>query len=133
VTHTLSSLEAVRQICDYVTAPFEPYDALACTSSAVVAMVRLVSDAYTEYLHERMGGRPALGLRLAHIPLGVDTDQFRPASPAERAEERRALGIADDEVAVLFVGRLSHHAKAILTPCSRGWRGPRSWPVGWCS
>ena len=36
VTHTLCSAEAVRQLCDLVTAPFEPYDALICTSEAVV-------------------------------------------------------------------------------------------------
>ncbi|MGH7127902.1 MAG: glycosyltransferase family 4 protein, partial [Planctomycetaceae bacterium] len=37
-----------------------------------------------------------------------------------RAEERRRLNVADDETAVLFVGRLSHHAKAHPFPMFRG-------------
>jgi glycosyltransferase involved in cell wall biosynthesis len=120
VTHTLCSLEAVRQICDYVTAPFEPFDILVCTSSAVLDMVRQVAETYAEYLRDRFGGRPALGLRLAHVPLGVDTDRFRPATPEERVQQRQALGITDEEVAVLFVGRLSHHAKAHPVPMFDG-------------
>ena len=72
------------------------------------------------YLRDRIGGRPGPGLRLAHIPLGVDTDRFRPAAPEERALQRQALGITDDEVAVLFVGRLSHHAKAHPFPMFHG-------------
>ena len=57
-------------------------------------------------------GDPGLKLRVATIPLGVDTDRYRPATPAERASVRQALKIDDDEVVVLFVGRLSFHAKA---------------------
>jgi glycosyltransferase involved in cell wall biosynthesis/GT2 family glycosyltransferase len=120
VTHTLSSPAATRQITDYVTAPFQPYDALVCTSSAVVSMVRAVSDAYCEHLQERLGGHPRLGIRLETIPLGVDTDRFRPAAPGERAAARQALGISEDEVAVLFVGRISHHAKAHPYPMFQG-------------
>ena len=37
---------------------------------------------------------------------------FRPARPVERLTERARLGIAADEIMVLCVGRLSHHAKA---------------------
>jgi glycosyltransferase involved in cell wall biosynthesis len=120
VTHTMCSLEAVRQVCDYLTAPFEPYDLLICTSAAVMAMVREVSGAYARHLRERLGGRPALGPRLSYVPLGVDTDRFRPATPAERAERRRELGIGDEEFAVLFAGRLSHHAKAHPFPMFDG-------------
>ncbi len=120
VTHTLCELDAVRQLCDYVTAPFQPFDALVCTSTAVLAMVREVSHSYSEYLRSRLGGQPASGLRLCHIPLGVDTDRFRPATAPERAEQRHALGINDGDVAVLFVGRLSHHAKAHPFPMFEG-------------
>src|SRR5947199_181540 len=58
VTHTLSTLAATRVLCDLVTAPFEPYDALICTSSAVVRVVRTVTGAYADYLRDRFGVTP---------------------------------------------------------------------------
>ena len=75
-------------------------------------MVRAVTGTYADYLADRFGGSPRLRVRLATIPLGVNPDRFRPAKPEERATERARLGAAADEVVVLCVGRLSHHAKA---------------------
>ncbi len=123
VTHTLSSLGAVSMLTDLVTAPFEPYDTLICTSQAVVSMVRAVTDAYAEHLHDRFGGggtSPALTLRMETIPLGVDTNKFRPATPEQRQEARKLLGIDPDELVVLFVGRISFHAKAHPFPMFDG-------------
>lgn len=112
VTHTLCSLDAVQHLMQLVTAPFEPYDMLICTSSAVERMVRAATDVYCADLRERFGGEPRIQARLATIPLGVDTDRFHPPTDAERREARGRLGVAEDEVVILFVGRLSHHAKA---------------------
>jgi glycosyltransferase involved in cell wall biosynthesis len=120
VTHTLCSVEAVRQLCDLVTAPFESHDALICTSSAVARMVRSVTDDFASYLRDRHGGSPGINVRLETIPLGVDVERFRPATSVERAEWRSRLRVEEDEVAVLFVGRLAHHAKAHPFPMFRG-------------
>lgn len=120
LTHTLCASNTVEALCNLVTAPFEPYDALICTSSAVVRMVRAVTDNYADYLRDRHGGDPRLKLRLEHIPLGVDTDAYRPATHQERTDSRRRFGVAEDEVAILFVGRLSHHAKAHPFPMFYG-------------
>jgi glycosyltransferase involved in cell wall biosynthesis len=120
VTHTLCSDQIARQICELVTAPYEPFDSLVCTSRAVVAMVRAVAGAYTDFLRDRFGGSPRLIPRLELIPLGVDTKRFQPATPEERAGFRAELGIAENELAVLFVGRLSHHAKAHPFPMFAG-------------
>jgi len=125
VTHTLCSLEAVELLRSLVTAPFEPYDALVCTSRAVAEMVREVTGAYADHLRSRLGGVPAPGsfnplpARLETIPLGVDIDRFFPGGPEDRAIARRSLDVADDEVAILYVGRLSHHAKAHPFPMFR--------------
>jgi hypothetical protein len=73
VTHTLSSAAAARQVCEFVTAPYEPYDALICTSRAVARLVRTLADTYADYLRERHGGALRLRPRLEMIPLGVDT------------------------------------------------------------
>ena len=90
VTHTLCSAGAVRLLGDLVTAPFEPFDALICTSTAVVRMVRAVTGAYADHLCDRFGGNPTLRPRLAHIPLGVNPERFRPATADERAQRRRS-------------------------------------------
>jgi glycosyltransferase involved in cell wall biosynthesis len=112
VTHTLSSAGAVQALCDLVTAPFEDYDALICTSKSVADMVRAVTGAYSDYLADRFGGTPGLRSRLEIFPLGVDPDRYRPPTDAERATERARIRATDDEVVALCVGRLSHHAKA---------------------
>ena len=93
---------------------------LICTSSAVERMVRSVTDDYASYLRERHGGSPGIKVRLETIPLGVDVDRFRPATPEERGHWRSRLHVEEDEVAVLFVGRLAHHAKAHPFPMFRG-------------
>jgi glycosyltransferase involved in cell wall biosynthesis len=112
VTHTLSSRIATQMLCDLVVAPFEAFDALICTSRAVADMVRALTGAYADYLADRIGGTPRLRSRIEIIPLGVNIDRFRPPNAGERIAERTRLEIADDEVVVLCVGRLSHHAKA---------------------
>jgi glycosyltransferase involved in cell wall biosynthesis len=102
----------VNALCDLVTAPFEPFDALICTSQAVVEMVKAVTGSFADYLRDRFGGTPALRPRLELIPLGVNLDRFHPPTSDDRAKARAQLATIDEEVLVLCVGRLSHHAKA---------------------
>lgn len=120
ITYTTCSLGVAESFCGLVTAPFEPYDALICTSTGVVRNVRAVAGAYADYLRDRHGGEPAIRCRLEVIPLGVDPEDYRPPTPEERTLRRQALNIADDEIAVLFVGRLSFHAKANPFPMYQG-------------
>lgn len=112
VTHTLASPQAVAALCALHTAPFASCDALICTSEAVRAMVRAVLDDYGDYLAERFGGRNQLRPRLEVIPLGVNPERYRPATRDDRQRSRAKLQVTDEEVMVLCVGRLSHHAKA---------------------
>src|SRR5262249_7464516 len=104
VTHTLCPANAARVLGDLLTAPYEPDDTLLCTSTAVGRMVRAVTGAYADYLCDRFNMRLELRPRLEVIPLGVNPERFRPPTPAERAASRKALRIADEEVAILFVG-----------------------------
>lgn len=112
VTHTLASTAGVAALRALLTAPFEPYDALVCTSRAVVDMVKAVTGSFADYLRDRFGGVPTLRPRLALIPLGVDSGRFRPPTADERVAARQTLSAESDEVVVLCVGRLSHHAKS---------------------
>ncbi len=112
VTHTLATSGAMELLTDYATAPLMPWDALVCTSTAAVQVVERALDAQEAYLAWRLGAHaraPRPQLRL--IPLGVHAEDFA-TTPDQRAAARRLLGLADDEVAVLFAGRLSINGKA---------------------
>ena len=113
VTHTTATSGTLGHIADLLQAPVAPWDALICTSKAVVETVRRVHEAETEHLRWRFGS----GTRIEHhiqlpiIPLGVHCDDF--ANDDEtRAEAREGLNLAPDEIASLYVGRLLFHGKA---------------------
>ena len=111
ITHTTASAGAMDGIAEWLTAPVEPWDAVICISTAVRDMVRIVLEAQTEYLRQRLG---ATRQRLPHlpiIPLGINVDEFA-FGEADRAKGRHALGVGTDTIVVLFLGRLSFHAKA---------------------
>lgn len=118
ITHTVASELVVNVLGRYLIAPTQPWDALICTSSAVRQVVERIIGQHADYLERRGGGRFQSPVRLPVIPLGVDCDFYRPdaASGGLRAGLRQRLGIADDDVAGLFLGRLSFHAKAHPTP-----------------
>ncbi len=119
VTHTLCSMPAIDSLWNLFIGPWQRFDRLICTSRAVVQMVQSVWDGMAGYLGEQLGRDlvgcervPAPRIGIECLPLGVDAQTHRPALPAERQAARRRLGILHDQLALLFVGRLSHHAKA---------------------
>lgn len=115
VTHTLSSLGAMDSLGDMAGAPFQPWDALVCTSSAAVTLVRSLMSERRSWLAEHYGATRFSEIELPVIPLGVDvTAQARPADEITAA--RSELGLAPEEVVFLFAGRLSFHAKANPAP-----------------
>ena len=112
VTHTTASQIAMNEIAGLLREAVMPWDALVCTSSAVLETVRRVHEAEADYLRWRHGADARIeGPQLPVIPLGVHCADFD-FSEAQRAGGRAALDLADDEVAALFVGRLVYHAKA---------------------
>jgi glycosyltransferase involved in cell wall biosynthesis len=116
VTHTISSSGVLAQIADYVQGPFTVADALICTSQSVHKAVHQVWQAQAEWLARRLGvGVKPQGPMTPVIPLGIPTQDFTPDA-ALRAQGRARWGLQPDEVAVLFVGRLSLHAKANPVP-----------------
>ncbi len=113
VTHTISSHGVLQQFAEYVDGPFEPWDALICTSRSVHKVVHQVWDMRREQLARRLGVSavvPKMPMTPV-IPLGVHVDDFV-APDGLRQQARAQWGLAPDDVVVLFVGRLSLHAKA---------------------
>ncbi len=120
VTHTICTWRVIDWFNQMVTAPFEPFDALICISRQAREALRTITGAFADHLRDRFGGNPRLHARLEHIPLGVNPDKYHPAAPEERAAARTRLGARDDEVVVLFVGRLSYHTKVHPFPIYAG-------------
>jgi len=119
--HTLAPPAIRGYIAESLTAPVQPWDALICTSPAVrQAMERMFED-YGDYLGERMRGvrppQPALPV----VPLGVDGQALADLAdrPQARAALRAELGLAEADVLVLWVGRLSFFEKAFPQPMFR--------------
>jgi glycosyltransferase involved in cell wall biosynthesis len=88
-----------------------PADTIVCTSKAVRDAVRYQFD---------MADEAGWGARDAHpelpvIPLGIDTSAFAD-NHGTRADRRRRLGVSQDGVAVLSVGRLSVFEKMHPAP-----------------
>ncbi|MBY0335266.1 MAG: glycosyltransferase family 4 protein [Acetobacteraceae bacterium] len=111
ITHTLSSLGATAAIAAWPASDAQPWDAVICTSEAARAVVRRVLEEELARLAARFGPqRPPLP-ELPLIPLGIHTANFAPR-PGEREAERARLGLGERDVAVLFHGRVSFHAKA---------------------
>jgi len=108
VTHTTS--ESPESFIELVNAPIQPWDAVICTSRAARASVEAVLLPHAEYLRDRFGANPILP-NLPIIPLGIDASAFD-FPPDVRAAERAKLGAGGDDLIVLFMGRLSFHAKA---------------------
>lgn len=111
ITHTVSSASAMDGIADLITAPIQEWDALICTSSAVRQVVERLLKSQADYLRDRLGLTRLTLPQLPVIPLGVHPDDFR-FSATQRQEARSKIGADDETMVVLFVGRLSFHAKA---------------------
>jgi len=116
VTHTISSDAVMRQLAAYVAGPFASHDALICTSHSVLRAVQSIWQVQTEFLSSRLGVAVAAELpMLPVIPLGVHAADYS-ADERARHDARAHHGFAEDDIVVLFVGRLSLHAKANPLP-----------------
>ncbi|MGY6645306.1 MAG: glycosyltransferase family 4 protein [Salinarimonas sp.] len=119
ITHSLSGTPVREAICAMVTAPVAGHDALICTSRAARDVVTRLLDGQEEDLRERLGATRFHRPELPIIPLGVETARFSPdgrENEALRAREREGLGLAEDDVLVLSVGRLDPLTKAYPMP-----------------
>jgi glycosyltransferase involved in cell wall biosynthesis len=118
VIHSISSDRIMDAIGALLLAPLQKWDALVCTSQAGRGAVTTILDNWAEYLARRLNATPEINIQLPVIPLGVDCAAFageEPSSP-DRVRIRTQLGIGDDDVAVLFVGRLAFRRKCHPVP-----------------
>lgn len=111
ITHTTSSAGAMDALAQLLTAPVQPWDAVICTSTAVKNNVERLLQAQVDHLKARLGITQLVLPQLPVIPLGIHTQDFT-YTEAQKASARQSLGVDADTLVVLFMGRLSFHAKA---------------------
>ena len=111
ITHTTCSAGAMDSLADLITEPVQPWDAVICTSRAAKDNVTRLLRAQVDYLQSRLGLSRVVLPQLPVIPLGIHTADFA-YTPDQKADARAALAVSTDMLVVLFMGRLSFHAKA---------------------
>jgi glycosyltransferase involved in cell wall biosynthesis len=111
ITHTTSSAGAMDALAELITAPVQPWDAVICTSTAVKDNVQRLLQAQVNYLKDRLGISKLVLPMLPVIPLGIHTQDFE-FTEVQKSSARQELGVDHNTLVVLFMGRLSFHAKA---------------------
>lgn len=111
ITHTTSSAGAMDALSELIAAPVQPWDAVICTSTAVKDNVTRLLQAQANMLKERLGISKLVLPMLPVIPLGIHTQDFV-YTDAQKTAARKRLEANDNTLVVLFMGRLSFHAKA---------------------
>jgi len=124
--HTIAPPVMREEIANAMLAPVQNWDAMICTSPAVRDAITGMFDRWADYLGERFGAgaaavKAAPRPRLPVIPLGVDAQTLESLAdrPEARARLRHRLGLADDDVLIIWVGRLSFFEKAFPQPMFR--------------
>lgn len=113
LAHAISGIEAGEVLEQYCLAPSEATDAIICPSRAVQSAIRSFWNLYSDYLQHQFGTDYDCPVQLPVIPLGIDTEKFdKITTPTQRTEQRKQLGLSEDDIVLLWVGRLSHAIKA---------------------
>ena len=111
--HTSSTDSAMEIIGQYLMAPTQSWDALICPSNSIKSAISNIIDHWQQYLKERTGSSFKCPVQFPVIPLGIDTEHFDKISgDQKRIEQRKILGLKNEEIAILFTGRLNYIAKA---------------------
>jgi glycosyltransferase involved in cell wall biosynthesis len=121
LVHTIAPAAMRQIIAMNQVGPTHPWDAIICTSPSVRDALDRMTSGWGEHLAERTGGRPPPRPQLPIVPLGVEVERFAGFAdrPDVRASRRAAMGVAEDEVVALWVGRLSFFEKAFPQPMFR--------------
>lgn len=102
LVHTMHTMAKVKNAHRAEGDALEPPGRVIGEEQVVEIADRLVANTTTEgqELVDLYGADPE---KIAVVPPGVDLETFR---PGDRAEARRHLGVPDDAVLLLFVGRI---------------------------
>ncbi len=115
ITHTTASHTVMSSISNLLTSAIMPWDAIICTSESVLQTVNKILEAQAKFLSYRYEKKIDFLPQLPIIPLGINNDEFN-FSDEYKVNSRKELSIEKNDIVIVFVGRLSFHAKAHHVP-----------------
>ena len=111
ITHTTMSDNVINSLRENYTKPVMEWDALICTSKAVKDSVDKINDYQEEYLKDRFNLKKFIKPMFPIIPLGIHSEDFNFTNDF-KDQSRKKLNINKNDIVLIFLGRLSFHAKA---------------------
>ena len=115
ITHTTASHSVMTAISSLAFSDIMPWDAIICTSDCVVDSVNKIIDHRYDRLSSKFTIKDPVYPKLPMIPLGLDKNEFN-FSQDFKKKSRKDLNINEDDIVLVYVGRLSFHAKAHHLP-----------------
>jgi glycosyltransferase involved in cell wall biosynthesis len=110
ITHTTSTAAVMKGWMELRSAPVYPWDAVICTSRAVLASTTFSMDLIDAHLRDHFGANLPARPMLPIIPLGIHCDDFT-RDEAARAALRARIGAAPQDVVFATIARLTPHEK----------------------
>ncbi len=110
ITHTISTQAVMEGWMNLRVAPVEDWDAVICTSKAVLASVNFQLDLIDNHLKRQLNAAPRGRPMLPVIPLGIHCDDFTPDPVAGQALRAR-MGAGPNDVVFTTIARLTPHEK----------------------
>ena len=111
ITHTICSAKIMESIQNLVTSPVHPWDALICTSKAARSNIIKILEVEEENLRHKLKASNFTRPQLPIIPLGIDSSEFK-FTKEEKINAKNYFNLINNEIVILYVGRLSFHAKS---------------------
>ncbi|MDZ7906379.1 MAG: glycosyltransferase family 4 protein [Cypionkella sp.] len=110
ITHTTSTAAVMQGWMELRTGPIQPWDAVICTSRAVLHSTTFTFDLIDDHLRTRFGANLPPRPMLPVIPLGIHCDDFA-RDEAARADLRARINAGADDVVFATIARLTPHEK----------------------
>lgn len=113
VTHTISYQYQLLNFLTLLLIGARPWDSIVCLEEPAVRVMKNHFSHLRSRLSQEFGFNVEYKGRLDNIPLGVDTQTYR---PREKQVLRQHFGLPSDKVILLWIGRFSHYDKMDLQP-----------------
>ena len=115
LTHTTASHNIMSAFSSICTEAIMPWDSIICTSESVLNTLNKILDDRNEFLSFTYKKKINFKPKFPVIPLGINYDEFNYDDDFKKTS-RDKLNIKENDIVVVFVGRLSFHAKAHNLP-----------------